>query len=80
MERRKQVNIRVEPALYQALEALAQQERLSVSKVTRQLIEEGLRQRMDPRAIADDTPSQEISVLAAAGSSFDRLAEEPDLQ
>lgn len=34
-DRRKQVNIRVEPALYQALQALARQERRSVPQAAK---------------------------------------------
>lgn len=78
-DRRKQVNIRVELALYQALQVLARQEQRSLPQAARQLMEEGLRQRMGGRAIEDDTPGQEIAVLAAAGGAFDWLAEEPDL-
>ena len=54
VERRKQMNIRVEPALYQALEALARQERRSVPQAALQLLEEGLRHRTGSRAMADD--------------------------
>lgn len=75
----KQLNIRVEPVLYQAIEAVAGQERRSVPQTARQLLEEGLRQRVGGRAILDDTSSQEIAALAAAGGAFDWLAEEPDL-
>jgi len=79
MDRRRQVNVRVEPALYQALEALARQEGRSVSQAARQSIEAGLRQRLGSLAVADDTSGQEIAALAAAGGAFDWLAEEPDL-
>ena len=79
MDRRKQVNVRVEPALYQALEALAREERRSVPQTARQLMEEGLRQCVGGRAIVDDTSGQEIAALAAAGGAFNWLAEEPDL-
>jgi hypothetical protein len=78
-DRRKQVNIRVELALYQALQVLARQEQRSLPQAARQLMEEGLRQRMGGRAIVDDTPGQEIAALVAAGGAFDWLAEEPDL-
>lgn len=76
---RKQVNIRVESALYRALEAIARQERRSVPQAARLLLEEGLRQRTNGRPIGDDTPSSDIAALAAAGGAFDWLAEEPDL-
>lgn len=78
-DRRKQINVRLEPTLYRALEALARQERRSVPQTAQQLMEEGLRQRVGGRAIADDISSQEITALAAAGGAFDWLAEEPDL-
>ncbi len=78
-DRRKQVNIRIEREVYQALAALARQERRSVSQAARQLLEESLQQHLEGRAIADDTPGQAIGPLAAAGGAFDWLAEEPDL-
>ena len=78
-ERRKQVNLRVEATFYRALEIVARQERRSVPQAARQLLEEGLRQHVGGRALADDTSSQEIAALAAVGGAFDWLAEEPDL-
>lgn len=77
--RRKQVNIRLEAALYQTLRALARQERRSVPQTTLHLLEAGLRQRVGGRVSGDDTPSQEIAALAAAGGAFDWLADELDL-
>ena len=79
MARPKQVNLRVEPALYQALATLARQEGRSVSQAARRSMEEGLRQRLAGRAVADDASGHEIAPLAAAGGAFDWLAEEPDL-
>lgn len=79
MDRRKQVNVRIEPALYQALQTLARQERRSVPQAARQLMEEGLQHRVVGRAIVDDASGQEIATLAAAGGAFDWLGEEPDL-
>ena len=78
-ERSRQINVRVDPAFYQALETLARQERRSISQVARQLLEDGLRQRLGNRAVEDDTSGQEIAPLAAAGGAFDWLAAEPDL-
>ncbi len=75
----KQINIRVEPALYRALEAIARQERRSIPQAARLLLEEGLRQRTGGRLSQDDTPGFEIASLAQAGGAFDWLAEEPDL-
>jgi hypothetical protein len=77
--RRKQVNVRVEPALYQALETVARQERRSVPQAARQLMEEGLRSHAGGRIPADDTASHEIAALAARAGAFDWLADEPDL-
>jgi hypothetical protein len=75
----KQVNIRVEPVFYRALEILARQERRSVPQTVRLLLEEELRQRITGARSADDTPGIEIGAMAAAGQSFDWLTEEPDL-
>ena len=77
--RQRQLNLRVEPALYQALEAIARQERRSVPQAARQLIEEGLRNHMDRPLVTDDTTSREIGALAAVGGAFDWLANEPEL-
>lgn len=76
---RKQINIRVDPGLYQALELLAYQEQRSVSQAARLLLEAGLRQRLERETLPDDTRGQDIATLAAAGGAFDWLAEEPDL-
>jgi hypothetical protein len=77
--RQRQLNLRVEPALYQALEAIARQERRSVPQAARQLIEDGLRIHMDRPMPTDDTTSSKIGALAAAGGAFDWLANEPEL-
>jgi hypothetical protein len=77
--RRKQVNIRLEAALYQTLQAIARQERRSVPQTALHLLEAGLRQRVGGQVSEDDTPSREIAALAAAGGAFDWLADEPDL-
>ena len=76
---RKQVNIRIEPPLYQALEAVAGQEHRSIPQTARQLLEEGLQHRVGGQVIGDEISSHEIATLAAAGGAFDWLAEEPDL-
>ncbi len=75
----KQLNIRIARPLYQALEMFAQQERRSVSQAARQLMEDGLRQRLEHLVAADDTTGQDIAALAQAGGAFDWLAQEPDL-
>jgi len=78
-DRSRQVNVRVEPALYQALQTVARQERRSVPQAARQLMEEALCLHTESRAATDDTAAQEIARLAAAGGAFDWLADEPDL-
>lgn len=78
-KRRKQVNIRVDFALYRTLQALAGQERRSVPQTALHLLEDGLRQREGGQMILDDTQDHDIAVLAAAGGAFDWLADEPDV-
>ncbi len=62
MAETRQLNIRVALPLYQALETFAQQERRSVSQAVRQLMEDGLRQRLEYPVTADDTPGQDIAL------------------
>ena len=77
--RQRQLNLRVEPPLYQALEAIARQERRSVPQAARELIEEGLRHHIGGPPPTDDTPTREIAALADRGGAFDWLANEPEL-
>lgn len=79
MAETRQLNIRITLPLYQALETFAKQERRSVSQAVRQLMEDGLRQRLERPVATDDTPGQDIAALAQAGGAFDWLAQEPDL-
>ena len=74
-----QVNVRVEPDLYRALESIAEHERRSVDQTALRLMEEGLRERTGRPVIEEETPANGIASLAAAGSAFDWLAAEPDL-
>lgn len=75
----KQVNVRVEPHLYRALEAVARQERRSIAQTARHLLERGLRQRFG-WGIVDDEPSVlDIASVAREGGAFDWLEDEPDL-
>ena len=74
-----EVSIRMERALYRAVESMALQQQRSVSQTARLLLEEALRRRTVGRTSDDDTPSVEIAGLAAVGGSFDWLREEPDL-
>ena len=77
--RHRQVNVRVEPAFYQALEAVARQERRSVPQTARELMEAGLRQHVGGLSPTDDTPARQIADLAAGGGAFDWLENEPEL-
>lgn len=77
--RHRQVNVRVEPAFYDALEATARAERRSVPQVARHLMEQGLRSRVDQAPADDDARANEIARLASGGGAFGWLAEEPDL-
>ena len=76
---RRQINMRVDPDMYQALALLARQEQRSVAQAARLVLEAGLRQRLDSQAMPDDTRGQDIATLAVAGGAFDWLAAEPDL-
>lgn len=75
---RKQLNIRVESGLYHALDIVARQERRTVPQTARQLMEDGLRLRVQPGARPDDTSGRDIAPLALAGGAFDWLTDEPD--
>lgn len=75
----RQVNIRVEPAFYRALEAVARQDRRSVPQAARHLMEEGIHRRTGGASPVEDTPGDRIAGLAARGGAFDWLADEPDL-
>jgi len=76
--RLRQVNVRVEPQLYRALESVARRERRSVAQAARHLMEEGLR-RHTGQALGDDPSAERIAGLAAVGGGFDWLSDEPDL-
>jgi hypothetical protein len=75
----RQVNVRVEPALYRALEAVARQERRSVPQAARRLMEEGLHRHTGGDVADDDTAAEHVAGLAVAGGAFNWLADEPDL-
>ena len=75
---KRQVNIRVESALYKSVESIARRERRTVPQTVKILLEEGLRSRATSSPV-DDIPSAEIAKLAAAGGAFDWLNDEPDL-
>jgi hypothetical protein len=64
-ERSRQIHVRVDPAFYQALETLARQERHSLSQAARQLLEDGLRQRLGSRVIEERTTHQVKKLLAS---------------
>ena len=75
----RQVNIRLRPALYSALESIANQEHRSVPQSARLLLEEGLRRRVGESNTGDETPGSEIAKLAMAGGAMDWLTDEPDI-
>ena len=75
----QQLNIRVERALYQTLEAVASQDRSSIPQAAKHLLEDGLRQRLSQRTATDDVSAEQIAALAAAGTGFDWLTDEPEL-
>ncbi|HLK55326.1 MAG TPA: hypothetical protein VKU00_02100 [Chthonomonadaceae bacterium] len=79
MSSQKQVKIRLDSALYRALETLARQKRLSIPRAARLLVEEGLQYRFGGQLLNDDTPGSEIAKMALTGGAFDWLADEPDL-
>jgi|SRR5947208_16422183 hypothetical protein len=76
---RKQVNIRVETALYRLMETIARRERRSVPQTARLLLEEALAQRLRGESLVEGPTAGEIAALATAGGAFDWLADEPDL-
>lgn len=76
----RQLNIRIDPALYQALEAVARQEHRSLPQTAQQLLADGLSARFRPAASEqDDISSRDLAALAVAGGAFDWLADEPDV-
>ncbi len=79
MGQRRQLNIRIDARLYEALEALARDEQRSVAQVAGRLVHEALRHRLDGRTTRDDAPAHDIVALADAGRAFSWLATEPDL-
>ena len=76
---RRQVNIRVGPALYQTLQTVARQERRSISQTAQHLLEQGLQQRFAGRVTEDDPAGREFANVAITGGAFEWLAQEPDL-
>lgn len=75
----RQVNLRVDARLYQALEMIAREEQRSVAQVARHLVDEGLGHRLDGRTTRDDVAAHAVARLAQAGGAFTWLADEPDL-
>jgi len=58
---RRQVNIRIDAALYGVLQRLARQDSRSVPQMTQRLIEDGLRQRAGGQGAGDDVPSAQVA-------------------
>lgn len=75
----RQLNIRIDPALYQSLEVIARQERRSVPQAAQQLLEDGLRLRVSRASGAADLSGEDLAALAIAGGAFDWLKDEPDV-
>ncbi len=75
---RRQLNVRIGESLYLAVVALARNERRSIPQTALQLMEEGLRQRVEGRS-GDHLPATDIARLAEIGVAFSWLDEEPDL-
>jgi hypothetical protein len=76
---RRQLNIRIDARLYEALEGLARDEQRSVAQVAGRLVHDALHHRLDGRTTRDDAPAHDIGALADAGGAFSWLAAEPDL-
>ena len=75
----RQVNVRIEEALYRSLAAVARHERRSVAQTARRLMEDGLRGRVGAGLSGEDLTGEQIGILAREGGAFDWLADEPDL-
>lgn len=75
----RQLNIRIDLPVYEALALLAREEQRSVAQVARRLVRDALRQHLDGFLTRDDAPGREIAALAEAGGAFGWLAAEPDL-
>ncbi len=75
----KQVNVRVEPRLYRALEAVARAERRSIAQTARHLLESGLRERFGSTPVDDEVHAHDIARLAREGGSFAWLDDEAEL-
>lgn len=73
----RQVNVRVEPALYRALEAVARDARRSVPQTALRLIEAGLSNADSPPD--DGLSGHNLAHLVARAGAFDWLEDEPDL-
>jgi hypothetical protein len=74
----RQVNVRVDEALFRSLDAVARHERRSIGQMARRLMEDGLRARVGAGS-GEDLTGAEIGGLAREGGAFDWLADEPDL-
>jgi hypothetical protein len=75
---RKQLNIRLDAALYQTLEAVARQDKNSVPEAAKELLERGLQERLKIGSV-DDVVASDIARLAGVGGAFEWLGAEPEL-
>ena len=69
----RQVNIQVESALYQTLEAIAMAEKRSVPEAAKELVAEGVQYRISQDNSFKDLTSGEMVALAMAGGAFSWL-------
>ena len=76
---RRQLNLRVDPNLYEAIAVLARNEQRPVAQVAQRLVSEALGHRLNEASPRDDAAGAAIAPLAAAGGAFTWLAAEPDL-
>ena len=73
-----QVQIALQPEMYNVLERIARQEQQSVSQTVQHLLQEKLVQA-DADTLEVDISAASIAQLAMAGQAWDWLADEPDL-
>ncbi len=71
------MNVRIGEGLYRAVAAVARHERRSIPQTVLQLLEEGLRQRVEGRA--DELRATDIARLAEVGNALAWLDDEPEL-
>src|SRR2546421_11675288 len=68
-DEQRQLNVRIDPNFYQAIETMARRERRSVAETARLLLEDGLRSRARAGAPIDATLGSEGAPLAGAAGA-----------